>query len=428
MPQFEWKTDDTSVSWHSDESIKLASPQGTAETTVTGWGKLAVLTVFLFMGGFVLALQWSAQIGRRETEITADVQDSYQLLQEMMRTQDIALLPNVALNPEQRWWQESSAAFEQQQFMQFTLAGWERTDVSIDEIEIYPDHFEAVVYTTAHYEVYERSAVAQTVTLQQQFVFKQSNGRWLWSGFAARTWQQTAEKQGAYLTTTYPLNDQTQALAVHRAIDAAVGRYCHFTPGNSCPFDLQLHLTLSESPTAAFPAYDTGQLPPSAITQITLPTPALIGRPAADTAPSLLYQQYAAHMIAILNAHFLAALTDTNHPSRLLYHALLDDQLKALDLPPIIPYTQSNTKELPITLDSYNDAWSADQQQLCLDCIRPLIEFLRTTHPQMTSLTMQKQLYQAPTFEMWLNNITVWDKLTREKAWQQFQITHATQD
>lgn len=427
MPQFEWKTEDTSVSWQTDEPVRLVSPRPESTTTVTGWGKLVVLTVFLFMGGFVLSLQWSAQVGRRESEITADVQTSYQLLQEMITTQDAALIPNVALNPEQRWWQESDDAFEQQQFLQFSLTGWQRIAVSIDGIEVYPDHLQAVVYTTEQYEVRERSDSEQTITLQRPFVFKQSNGQWLWGGFAERTWQQTAQKQGAYLSTTYPVNDQTQALAVHRAIDAAIGRYCHFTPGNSCPFDLQLNLTLTESTTAAFPRYNTAQLPSPSITHITFPTPALIGQPADKTDEQWLNKQYAAHTIAILNAHLLASITDENHPSRLLYHGLLDYQLEALDLPPIIPYTQSNTNELPITLEAYNDAWSSDQNQLCLACIRPLIDFLKTTHPQMTALAMQKQLYQAPTFEMWLNNITVWDKLSREKAWQQFQISYATQ-
>ncbi|MCB0033484.1 MAG: hypothetical protein KDE51_05685 [Anaerolineales bacterium] len=59
-------------------------------------------------------------------------------------------------------------------------------------------------------------------------------------------------------------------------------------------------------------------------------------------------QRDVAPIIAILNAHLWAAPTTTKHPSRLLFHALLDDQLKALDLPPIIPYTQRNTKEPPI--------------------------------------------------------------------------------
>jgi len=198
-------------------------------------------------------------------------------------------------------------------------------DLATDEVSLDAELLEASLSAEQAYVVTQTTGMTERVVLQQTHIYRKGEQRWLLSPPQEDFWGGTKRTDGARLTVFYPERDEATAARLARDIDGKVGEMCATLSGLDCPAGFTISVHLSADP-ASFMGLERA---PSPETDLTLPTPSLVGLPADENAYRALLRGYAARVAAA----GITALVEYECCQRVLFfQAALEWQLYRLGL------------------------------------------------------------------------------------------------
>ena len=196
---------------------------------------------------------------------------------------------------------------------------------AVTDVEFDPELLEATVSAEQGYVVTQTTGITEHIVLRGTHFYRQGAQRWLLSPPPEGFWGDTKTARGTRLTLSFPERDETTALRLAQDIDEKLGEMCAMLSDLDCPPGFTMKVELSADP-ASFLSLEPI---PSASTELTLPTPTLVGVPVDEEGYQALFRGYAARVAAA----GITSLVEYDCCRRVLFFkASLDWQLYHLGL------------------------------------------------------------------------------------------------
>jgi hypothetical protein len=205
------------------------------------------------------------------------------------------------------------------------LSNIESQFVSLD---FSPDLLSAELVTSQAYTFTLPNGTLQSTTLQQMAVYRRGSQRWLYAPPESDFWGITADYERDAVTAVYPLRDETLVQRLAIDLEQILGQLCRTLDGIDCPADLSVRLNFSPDADALLELADPRSLWRGG-SNVTLPTPTLVGLPVDEAGYQALLRGYARQMVTAV----VTELVDWQCCQGAPFHqALLDYELAQLGL------------------------------------------------------------------------------------------------
>lgn len=407
MANFDWSTEE-------EERWQDTPEQPTPRPGNGRWWRLisGVLVLLLLALLYNSLTRLNQYVSNREEQIKAEVETSYQLLQEAAVNQDLELLRLLLSGSDPRWGTDQELLARRGLLLDRPFRLWELTDTQ-HTIELSPDFIEATVTITQTYAVKKSE-----ITLTRDVIFRRGDSRWLYAPPKESFWGESQTLRSTHLELTYPGRDAELAQELFTYLLGYLEEYCEWVNGR-CQGRLAVSLYLDTSNNTLpylfdFPqSYDRATSDPQTIT---LPTFSLVGAPDSPAGKQALFAYYAFFLIAGVNEWVMVEPRLGQEP---FDRALLALQLQDLGLEPQLGLTDPLDPPYWSTLVDYEQLWPVvglPIQESFSERALQVVQFLRTINPNTSPVAMQRSL-SAGEFEQWLVAVTGREMDDLEREW-----------
>lgn len=318
--------------WQTEEDRPPNWPPREEEQTAHGrkWVRVLLACLLLLPVGYGFWRQVRGGVAVAEQSVAESIRGVHRLAERAAAQADGELLVSLLSGREPAW-----TAAQRQRLNRGLLfsqaaqpfAMHPTGESAVDDVSLDPELLEASLSVEQAYVVTQTTGVTERVTLRQTHVYRKGEQRWLLSPPAEEFWGETKRRRGPRVTVSYPERDEAIAARLAEEIDRKVGEMCATLSELDCPAGFRLDVHLSPAPDS-FLALERS---PSPATELTLPTPSLVGLPAGENAYQALFRGYAARVAAA----GITALVEYECCRRVLFfQAALDWQLYHLGLQP----------------------------------------------------------------------------------------------
>lgn len=290
MPvHFNWRTDDEAADQPS------GAPAG------AGQGRRRLLWAALTLATIIAALlTWQFRRAQRQEElIEADVGAGYQVWLQAVLRNDLELFLSQLSDGNSAWQDAQQQLFLQQRLLnrqEFGLTYTSGSGGQVAAVDVAPEWQTARLFADYTYTADE----GQSVTLQQTYVYRRHDNRWLLTPPTDQFWgnQQSVSRPG--LVASYPQRDAQLVERLLRDLDSDLHQRCAERQPDiaSCLSDLNLKLRFGTDPLLLGPFRDP-YTPFFRDGEFLLPSPTLVGIPRDEASYDALYRGYMARVLEL---------------------------------------------------------------------------------------------------------------------------------
>jgi hypothetical protein len=429
MSKFNWQTDED-VTW--DDSAAVAE---TAVPRRHPWVTYLLIVVAAITAVALIFRQVNQRVEAATANATSDILASHNLVQQADADQDVELFSTLLSGVDDAWVVAQSelvqqsglfgrSAFDLTWLPQNTAVTQTDVENGIAGVEITPELNAAELTFLQNYRVAVGNGVTETVQLKQTAVYRLGTQRWLYAPPNSEFWGAFETTSGAMLRLAYPARDAELATRLAFDLEAKLAEMCRSLSDLNCPDGFYLLVRLDNDPRSlintARPAHILGSG-----SQLTLPTPTLVGLPLDEAGYQALYRGYAIQLVGAA----VAELTDYECCQHLAYfQALLDYQLDELGLRPLTLDRADYERVVreSVAFDELDASWrSADD----LDgedgwLVVTAVDFIRQQLPTISVTGLQRDLSRSSLLANWLALITAestfFNRDSLSQRWQSF--------
>lgn len=420
--------------WYNEEDGDLKAPQPAAmlpEVVKRRWPMGVVL--FLAVIGIAVGFLFQ-QIQQRSLETVANVEGNvlatHQLVWQSGREADLELFASYLSGSDPNWAMIQQSMVAEGLFFDRPELGlhWQPAATTAISLSLSADLSEATLISPEQYQVLDSNGLTQTITLWQTSIYRQGPGRWLYAPPKADYWGGLTTLRFDYVNVTYPTQDEALVEQMAQPINALLEQLCQTLPEINCPSSFKLELFFSNDPGSLLNPvvwYDGNR-------RITLPTPALVGRPADPAAFEALltvYEQF------ILSKAITNVVGWKCCEGGLFFQALLQKQLFALGLPaaPLLPTAYEQLLSRNLNYDDVYGLWAfppSPQIEGNQQTAQIVVDFLLEQNPELAIAEAQRQMVLAANYADWLNGVVVSrpEQLTQNWTLYLFDGAYPTQN
>jgi hypothetical protein len=344
--------------------------------------------------------------------VETDILTSQDLVLRAAQKVDPEVLVSVLSGREAEWTESIITLLDKELLFdrrQFGLSWNKEIQPSDLDLSVSPELKRAEVRFLLSYSMASQGEEFESIGLQQTAVYRTSNDRWLLSPPTEDFWGDRTVAAGHYVSVEFPDRDAEIGRRLASDLEAILGSACTTTGGLNCPEEYQLSIILSTDPQVMVDmARPTARF--EAGSELTLPTPTLMGLPVDETGYRALQRAYVVPAVT----RMINDLSDWECCDQaLVYGALLDLQLSQLGIQvwPANPGDYSAVLREPLTLERISRVWETEQniddlnQQSDWWMVYALVEYLSSAKISTSSFDMQNKLPAAESFNDWLNTI-----------------------
>ncbi len=412
-----------SFDWQTEEESAWEDPawQEKSETAVPPsrpWLTIILIAVVVFAAGAFGYRQINQRLVETTTAVESDIFAVHNLLSRAAANQD-ADLGKAVLSGRDLGWSRiqadllSGGLFYEHPGLGLRLPEDEaayaplfREDERFIDLILSPDLNGAELIYARDYLALTDDGV-ELVTLQQTAVYRRGETRWLLSPPLEEFWGNWQTRELDNLTLIYPQRDEAIMQKLADDLQALLQESCDLLPELACEAPIQIRFdTNAESLLeSANPAnlYD-GNL------RLDLPTPTLLGLPINNAGYQALRIAYGANLVSALIGYSLAYDCCQQAP---IYQAILTYQLSDLGLAewPVTPESYLELAHSGVRSELLLPYWNSDDFSLAQDDesgrLFGFVDFLLKKHaPQMTPLTLIRQMSSSRAFQSWLAELS----------------------
>jgi hypothetical protein len=417
--------------WQTEEEQELTSETAPA----AGYSRrrrrrllLPALLLFAVLAAGFSYLRANRLVAAHTAAVTADVWQSYTLLQTAARQGDGELVRLLLDGADPAWLELQMVLLERELL-------WGRASLGL-RLGADPPDLAAITFSAdfqeAELTVQQRYLIdsdgrEQITGLQYTVHYRLIGDRWLMVPPPPHAWGAWQNRSGDRLLLTYPERDADIGARLARDLDDLLARACQELDLD-CPPGLQLRLRLDSDPAAllrwAAPhAAAAGKGPPavaatgdwqpgvavsgewsSEVAEMILPAPGLAGLPLDEVAYQALYRAYAVPLVTALITDQVGWVCCGQAA---FFHALLARQLSLLGLRPW-PLGHSHYSRLlenPLQLQQLSHHWYTEQpaDPDDGDGWQPyaLVDFALEVAPELSLAERQRELGRASGYVRW---------------------------
>lgn len=431
MSKFNWQTDED-VTW--DDSEVAAA---TAVPRRHPWLTYLLIVIGVITAVALIFRQVNQRIEATTANATSDILASHNLVQQADADQDVELFSTLLSGVDDAWvvaqseLVRQSGLFSRSAFDLTWLPG--NTAVTLADVEngiagveITPELNAAELTFLQNYRVAVGNGVTETVQLKQTAVYRMGTQRWLYAPPTSEFWGDFETTSGAMLRLAYPARDAELATRLAFDLEAKLAEMCRSLADLNCPDGFYLLVRLDNDPqsliNAARPAHILGSG-----SQLTLPTPTLVGLPVDEAGYQALYRGYAIQLVGAA----VAELTGYECCQHLAYfQALLDYQLAELGLRPLTLDRADYERVVreSVAFDELDASWRSagdlDGEDSWL--VVTAVDFIRQQLPTISVTGLQRDLSRSSLLANWLALITAestfFNRDSLSQRWQSFAL------
>ena len=297
------------LNWHTDEDgdwddltaptkSTTTTPENEPHTAVSITPRQMILrSLFLILSLIAIWQLYTTFQSRVESNIAlieADIITSHGLIYEAILRQDQELMANLLSGRDMSWVQTQIELIGEGFFFgrsQFGLHQLTELPPQVEIVELSPDLATATITIALSYQT---DTIATPIVLEHTAVYKLGMERWLLAPADPLEDPQVETYQGEYIIAIYPQEEEELISRLVTDMDQTMRDVCNRFVDLMCsPTTHQFNLVFS-SDSAALQATLNPQT--AGIDTITLPSPALLGRPVTDQGYRTLYQAYAFYL------------------------------------------------------------------------------------------------------------------------------------
>jgi WD40 repeat protein len=357
-------------------------------------------------------------------------------VQQANADQDVELFNTLLSGVDDRWVEAQGELVQQSGLfdrLAFDLI-WQPPDTAVTQadvengpvnITVNPELNAAELTFPQDYVVAVGNGVTQTIQLQHTAVYRLGTQRWLYAPPEDEFWGEDETVSGAMLRLTYPARDSELAQRLAFDLDDKLEEMCRTLADLNCFTDYRLRVRWASDPQSLLDAAQPGHALRSG-SQLTLPTPTLVGLPVDEAGYQALYRGYANQLVGAA----IAGLTDYECCSHLAYfQALLDYQLDELGLRPLtleqVDYERVVREN--IAFEDLDDGWRSPVNLLSREdgwLVVTAVDFIHQQLPNDSIASLQREMDLNPLFTNWLGAITAgsteFNRYSLDSRWQLF--------
>jgi len=278
---FDWITEEDHPEWD-----KLPDDQPDPSPRRRRWLFFLIALVVLSFAGFGILRQVNERIAESEEQVKADVLAVNALVRQAARDSDRELLTSMLSGREAAWTNTQQQLLEAD--LMFGSAGSPMglralaSEPLSTTVTLSSNLREAYVTERHGYAVTNAAGVTETITLDQNHVFREGERRWLYSPPGDDFWGDWNTYTGGMTTLAYRARDERFAIRFASDIDNKLAELCDFY---ECPSDLLVNIRFDPEPDSVLHlSRPTARLEPTR--SVNLPSPTLIGTPTTMPARS----------------------------------------------------------------------------------------------------------------------------------------------
>lgn len=401
MKDFEWQTDEEDL-WEDEYE-----PQEEPVAPKRRWwpGALAVLLVVALVSGLIYR-QLNRRVEEAVSSLEEDVIAAFRLVRSSADRRDRELLVSQISGRDARWTSTQKALLDAGLLFDRVPFGlWLQADEPrVISVELAPNLSEAELVAEQLYAIQGEGGVTETVRLQQTFIFRLGERRWLFAPPEQEFWGNYTLLEGKYLTLEVPTRDREIGVRLTADLDQALEQVCTTLAALECPADPSLFVRLETDPESWLDAADPANRL-TANNNVILPAPSLLGLPVDEAAYQALWRGYAEHVLSPFIAKQVGYDCCRSH--FLFYEALLHYQLNQLGIRPwpMGPAEYEQLARGPIRLGMLSNVWFSS-----LDDASPegrvyalaAVDFILQNSTVAEPATLQRSLDTRSSFWGWL--------------------------
>jgi len=405
---FDWQTEDEDP-W---DDPSLDSSGGSRNSFRA---RPLIFALFLIIIVILGALLGFRRVGQYLTQATTTVEEdiiaSHDIVMAASQGSDKEILVSVLSGRDPSWTAMQLRLLDQDHLFDRSVVGlsW-LADDSLDDvaISIAADFNQAEVTVPQRYEVVSRNNQEQIINLQQTFVYRRSNDRWLLSPPETDFWGDSIRLSGRFAEISFPERDEILGRRLAADLESTLSEACNQLKGLPCSGEIKLYVSFSSSPQSMIDLFE----PLSRLEDgpdIILPTPTLIGVPADNSGYQALLRAYGERVVAT----YIAQATGWKCCQHVLfYQALLDLQLDTIDLR---PWPIDGAQYRKLLDDEYylsNDLWLSGENPLETIAdpdawlVYILADFIVDKRAVVPTIEMQRQLMNVMDYSDWFFLVT----------------------
>jgi hypothetical protein len=412
---FEWRTDDeesTPPGWRDEKRMRrVRRPRWI-------W-----YIVMLIVAAGAVAYLWrlaERRIDASVSQLEADVRLSQSLVERAAATDDPELLRTVLSGRDDEWaeTQRELLAAGKGYTGIARLFGLEPVGAPAEQsLTLNAELRSAELVVTQRYTPTLLSPVSEPAVLEHTYVFRRGANRWLLAPPEPDFWGPKHSLQTAVATVNFPERDGSIVRRLASDLVADVDSLCAQLP-RGCPDDLHMTITFA-SGIDSIAHYEDGRAMLASGTEITLPSPSLLGIPRDDAGYAAMHSGYARYLLSTV----LPLATGWECCERVLYRqALLQARLNQLGLaaPLLSPAEALDILELVSDPNDYyillSQKWQSRNAAslatpLPLD-VRTLVAYLLAPpqavagQPGASLEELESRLQEVSSFRSWLSAFT----------------------
>lgn len=320
---FDWHTED-------DWAPQLSPQEGARQTRGRKWAWALLALLLLTLASYGLWREAQGGVAAAEKRAEDNVRAVHDLAERASAQGDGELLGALLSGRDPTWTAAQRRRLRRGFLLSHSAEPFSMRpegNPSVVDVLLDAELSEAFLTAERTYVVTRTSGATERINLRHTYIYRRGEQRWLLSPPPEDFWGETATARGAWLTASYPERDGDIAVRLVQDIDDKVGEMCATLPGLDCPAGFAINLHLSDQPASFLVLKET----PSPETELTLPTPSLVGLPVDENAYQALLRGYAARVAAA----GITSLVGYNCCERVLFfQAALDWQLYRLGLGP----------------------------------------------------------------------------------------------
>lgn len=407
---FDWQTEqDRQDVW--EEEQETAADDGRSPRR-RRWWLLLVVAALVLLSGFLLRREAQERVDEATATVEEDVVSSHSLGLQAAQARDSELFTTLLSGREPSWTETQKALLEAGLLYDdaVRLFGLQPAgEPHVADVSFAPDLKAAELKMAQRYTAAVLSTT-EAVTLEQTLIYREGEQRWLLSPPEAEFWGSWESVTDGALTVDYPVRDEEIARRLAGDLTEMLAEMCATLEELECTAGWWMRLRLEKDPESVL---DLGAAEAGAPagTEISLPSPSLVGIPAGDAAYQALLRGYARHLVAAAIGDLVG--WECCVDGTLYYQALLYEQLAQLGLrrqpAPLRDYVYLIDEGLNDALyGDANDFWlssrPAPPEEDVPLVVHAMLAFLRDEGLVPQTVAMQRSLSQggAPSLLRWI--------------------------
>jgi hypothetical protein len=274
-------------------------------------------------------------------------------------------------------------------------------------VSLDPALSQALITVTMSYQVGDGDIRAQAIRLQQTFIYRHVDERWLLSPPPSEYWGSRESSGGRYLAMSYPEKDAETGRRLAADLEAVLGQACLTVERLNCEPDGRLAIDLVADPALIADLADPAW-PLHSGRAIRLPTPTVIGLPQDEPAYRVLYYAYARLVVLRLISQ-QTALDESEQP--LLALSLLSVILRQMGLQPANGATPMVNVRGAAVVAALERMWNSHASLADAqaggdgEIARAVAEYLASGWSEVPETEMLRALGRSGSFQEWLQSL-----------------------